>query len=423
MGPLLCSNSMDQIGKKSMKTGENLYVYKNEVKVPPLAMVDDLIAVSKCGNNSLDTNIMINTEIDMKNLRLDTPKLNGTSKCHAIHVGKRCVGEHDLKVNGWPMELVRTDSYLGDILSYNGKIDSTISERVSKGMGLVSQIFDVLKDISWGSYYFIAALTLREAILINGMLYNSEVWYGLKQVNIDKLERIDSIFFNKLFRVTSSCPREAFYLETGAIPFRLIIRSRRLKYLHHLVTRSDTELLSQIFYAQWRNPLKNDWVENVKDDLRYFDLNTDLLWIKTTSKNKFKKLVNEKLRSIAWVELNDRKSEHENISNLKYLSLGIQKYLTDKSLSKNQVQLLFKSRNRMTIYWENYKGWKLKRTCPLCNEADKLDTQLHSFSCAEILKTIKIDGIRFSDIYSDNISLQLAKTIEKIEVYRENKLK
>ena len=111
------------------------------------------------------------------------------------------------------------------------------------------------------------------------------------------------------------------------------------------------------------------------------------------------------------------------MSNVKYLSLGIQKYLTDKSLSKNQVQLLFKSRNRMTIYWENYKGWKLKRTCPLWNEADKLDTQLHSFSCTEILKTIKIDGIRFSDIYSDNISLQLAKTIEKIEVYRENQLK
>ena len=108
---------------------------------------------------------------------------------------------------------------------------------------------------------------------------------------------------------------------------------------------------------------------------------------------------------------------------MKYLSLGIQKYLTDKSLSKNQVQLLFKSRNRMTIYWENYKGWKLKRICPLCNEADKLDTQLHSFSCAEILKTIKVDGLKFSDIYSDNISLQLAKTIEKIEVYRENKLK
>ena len=115
------------------------------------------------------------------------------------------------------------------------------------------------------------------------------------------------------------------------------------------------------------------------------------MWIKTISKNKFKELVNEKLRNKAWLELNDRKSELKKMSNVKYLSFGIQKYLTDKSLSKNQVQLVFKSRNRMTIYWENYKGWKLNRTCPLCNEADKLDTQLHSFSCKEILKTIKID--------------------------------
>ena len=42
------------------------------------------------------------------------------------------------------------------------------------------------------------------------------------------------------------------------------------------------------------------------------------MWIKTISKNKFKELVNEKLRNKAWLELNDRKSELKKMSNVKY---------------------------------------------------------------------------------------------------------
>ena len=37
-------------------------------KVVPLAMVDDLLAVRKCGHDSLETNISINTMIELKKL-------------------------------------------------------------------------------------------------------------------------------------------------------------------------------------------------------------------------------------------------------------------------------------------------------------------------------------------------------------------
>ena len=67
-GPLQCSNSMDQIGKKCIQKGEYLYTYKNRVRVCPLAMVDDLLVVARCGYDSLDANIFINAEIEMKKL-------------------------------------------------------------------------------------------------------------------------------------------------------------------------------------------------------------------------------------------------------------------------------------------------------------------------------------------------------------------
>ena len=48
-GPILCSNTIDTLGEKCRDRGENFYMYKNTVKVIPLAMVDDLIGTTKCG--------------------------------------------------------------------------------------------------------------------------------------------------------------------------------------------------------------------------------------------------------------------------------------------------------------------------------------------------------------------------------------
>ena len=67
-GPLQCSNSMDKIGKKCVEKGENLYTYKGLVKIMPLAMVDDLLGMAKCGLESTNLNITMNNEIEFKKL-------------------------------------------------------------------------------------------------------------------------------------------------------------------------------------------------------------------------------------------------------------------------------------------------------------------------------------------------------------------
>ena len=62
-GPVLCSNSVDTIGKKCRDRVEFCYLYKNTVRVLPLAMVDDINAISKCGIESVASNTFINTQI------------------------------------------------------------------------------------------------------------------------------------------------------------------------------------------------------------------------------------------------------------------------------------------------------------------------------------------------------------------------
>ena len=59
-------------------------------------------------------------------------------------------------------------------------------------MGIVSQIMDIVKSVSFGAFYFEIAKTLRNSILINGMLTNCELWYIITQSEIAQLEENNS---------------------------------------------------------------------------------------------------------------------------------------------------------------------------------------------------------------------------------------
>ena len=47
------------------------------------------------------------------------------------------------------------------------------------------------------------------------------------------------------------------------------------------------------------HPIKNDWVNQVKEDLIDFDIYMDLELVKKQSKNSFKKMVKRKMRNYA----------------------------------------------------------------------------------------------------------------------------
>ena len=79
-GPLQCSNSIDRIGRDCEMNREHLYSYKNLVRVPVLGMVDDMLAFSTCGQESLALNTYINTHIELKKLEFHTPDAKGKSK-------------------------------------------------------------------------------------------------------------------------------------------------------------------------------------------------------------------------------------------------------------------------------------------------------------------------------------------------------
>ena len=74
-GPILCSNTIDTLGKKCLTRGEHYYLYKNTARILPLSMVDDYLGISKCGFDSISLNAFITSQIEMKKSRARGYKL------------------------------------------------------------------------------------------------------------------------------------------------------------------------------------------------------------------------------------------------------------------------------------------------------------------------------------------------------------
>ena len=112
------------------------------------------------------------------------------------------------------------------------------------------------------------ALKLREALLVNGILFNSESWHGVTQKHIKSLDTVDVALLRTILKAHSKTPKEFLYVETGALPFRWIVAQRRIMYLKNIMERSDNDMLKRVLIAQKLNPSKGDFVRIVEKNLK-----------------------------------------------------------------------------------------------------------------------------------------------------------
>ena len=82
------------------------------------------------------------------------------------------------------MKSSNQEKYLGDHMKKDAKLKAIIDDRISRGYGIVSEINAILEEIPLGKYRVEMGLELREAMLINGLLFNSEAWHAVEKVDI-----------------------------------------------------------------------------------------------------------------------------------------------------------------------------------------------------------------------------------------------
>ena len=126
-GSLFCTTSMDKLGQMSYENDDILYKYKNEVCIPSLGMVDDILSIQKCSMDSVKANAVINGFIESKKLTLSK------KKCHRIHISKKCPSTDFecpvLKVHEAKKSDSSREKYLGGVIDKSGLIRATAEDR------------------------------------------------------------------------------------------------------------------------------------------------------------------------------------------------------------------------------------------------------------------------------------------------------
>ena len=166
--------------------------------------------------------------------------------------------------------------------------------------------------------------------------------------------------------------------------------SRRLLYLYHILSRNEHELISKVYNAQVRKPVKGDWSNQIKIDKESLNVEYSDQEIKDMSKRYFKEIVKTKIRKLAFHDLENRKKDHSKVKDINYTKLEMQAYMKDKKNYIKDIELLFSLRTRGLDVKTNFRGkYKNSLQCDLNFEnfqCDSEESQIHLLQCEVILR-------------------------------------
>ena len=415
-GSICCVVLMDKLGQLAYNDPNLLYHYKDLVATPPLQMVDDVLGVQKCSKKSQRLNSMINTFMELEKLTLSE------KKCHNVHVGKNRNKCPDLKVHDSVMKNTKQETYLGDKIDQSGMLKPTIQSRVSKGYGAITSILAIINEIPLGHWRVEAGLKLREAMFLNGILFNSEAWQGITDDEVEMLEKVDEALLRGILNGHSKLPLEALFLETGSIRIRDILKSRRLCYLKTILQRDDEELVKEIYNAQKTDPIDGDFVILVDKDSKDISLGMAEDSIITTKDDKYKNIVKTKVKTAAFKSLLDVKTSHSKMDELTYEKLQLSQYLKSPLFNSESMQMLLALRTRTVRGIKNdFRGMYPDVGCPLgCTETDTLSHVL-SFTVLQAnmdSTSLATSTVQYRDIFSTDIVKQKQVTEAYIQLLK-----
>ena len=213
----------------------------------------------------------------------------------------------------------------------------------------------------------------------------------------------------------SKVPLEFLFLETGAIPVRFMISSRRLNYLQTILKREDDELTKRIYRAQVNDPSPGDFIELIKNDFRMIGVEFDERKVKAMTKEDYKHCIKKKIQIAAFEYLRKLQETHSKIRNIAYSKLEIQNYMKSPIFSDEEVNTLHALRSRAIDCKANYKSMYKDEDflCTLCR-LENCD-QKHILECKVLLDTFKTEEISnhnivYEDIFHKEVTKQKAVT-------------
>ena len=232
------------------------------------------------------------------------------------------------------------------------------------------------------------------------ILYASETYYNLTEVEIRQIERIEESYLRQLTGAPRWCPITQLYLETGQYCARFEVIRLRLLFLKYILRQDENSTIYKFLKLQLKHSIHGNWASLCNKDIKLLKLNMSFSEIKNMKLSKFKLLLKERIRieSLNYL-LKKRKVKGQEIE---YKSLQISDYFLPNKIiqSIEDKKFLFSLRNQ-TIQLSEF-GSKQECVCEMKQNV----TLTHIYSC-KMLNTTPIQ-INYERIFNGKLEQQKA---------------
>ena len=238
-----------------------------------------------------------------------------------------------------------------------------------------------------------------------------ETWHNVQDSDLQVFMKLDQYLIRQIVGSHSKVPIEFLYLETSAIPVDFILTSRRLNYLHTVLSRSDSEMTKRRYLSQKSNPIKGNWVHHIKEDLEKVGIIQDDNEISAMKKSAFKSLVKKNVRTATFNALKRVQLTHIKINTILYEKFLLLKYLDSDNFSKEEKSMLFNIRANSVNGFKTCTPsiYRNNLVCKLgCCEDDSLH---HCMICPVIDQQIGKTSARLSDMFETTLQQHQAVSI------------
>ena len=250
-----------------------------------------------------------------------------------------------------------------------------------------------------GTYSIESGLIYFDSLLRSSLLYAAETYYNLIESDFRLIESKEEECLKKLIQTGSKCPGAMLYLEFGVLPARFKIKIMMLIFLHYILLENKQSLISRFFQAQLDNPIRGDWVINIKHILQNLDLEINFDRIREMKKSIFLKQAKKSIKYEALKYLvNKIKSKGKEIDYRN--ELKCQRYLQpNRILTHDKQILIFAYRSRMNNLKYNF-GSEVE----ICVCGTRLVNE-HLYIC-EKLSDGKLSNVPYNEIFNGSIKQQ-----------------
>jgi hypothetical protein len=165
-----------------------------------------------------------------------------------------------------------------------------------------------------------------------------------------------------------------------------------------------------VYTAQKENPVKGDWVLEIKENMEFINIRITDEAIKVMTKKEYQTIIKSKIEAAALNDYKQSQQNHSKINQIEYYALQMQDYIKCNKFNDREVGIIFNLRAKtMWGFKACFKSmWNDDIKCKLgC--ANENDTIEHIYNCAKIeVKGKCASSATYIDLFRDTECQQKA---------------